>query len=220
MDESKSLDFKKPARCKPVPPHTEETYRAYLEDPYARCAWVIPVRGRLPWSECSAGFVQLEDADGTAKQATPLRFRDDVTLHLELAWTEDSVREFWTFLVGLRSAGNVGPLGLSFHAAPAASSHFTPAAADSGNRVRMLARSGSTAPTGDQPTQSVSSTVFQSVDHFKVYHDATQAGRVRNLLEAWKYRYRDQEGVLQKMRFLSSATFVLLDEASQPVMTY
>lgn len=195
--------------------------KKYLGKPYARCAWVVPVRGLLPWEGCSAGLVINSEEK-----------------ELEVTWTHDSLNAFWAFLVALKNAGTLGSIALSFHPAPtmnivqresldesvgAKGSHeFN---SDSGSNA--ISNSGSGRDAGAEICRAP----LSAVDHIKVYHDVGHAMFVRNVLDAWAFKRTGggEEGktdtvggesmsVARKVRVLKGAKLVLVDATSKGVL--
>jgi len=159
---------------------------------YSRCAWVIPVRGQLPWSESSSAVLLDSPQDPPAPPNTQMN---------EFTWTTSSVRKFWEFLIGIREARNIGSLGISFHAARSLSS--------SPERSSRATRNVTTNTT-DADLCEVS---ISSVGHFKIYHDWPRSSQLRNVLHAWSF---ESEGC--KYRLFVGAKLVLLDNKSRGVM--
>ena len=85
--------------------------REYLRTPYAQSVWIVPVRGVLPWRECSSAVVLSSSPSEGSDPLPP--FSDN---H-EIAWTHPSLLGFWSFLLAVRDANTLGPLALSFHTA-------------------------------------------------------------------------------------------------------
>lgn len=61
-------------------------------------------------------------------------------------------------------------------------------------------------------------TTLLSLDHFKVYHDATNAMQIRNVLDAWSFK-PDSDAPAAKIRVLKGAILALVDERSKGVLT-
>jgi len=155
---------------------------------YSRCAWVIPVRGQLPWSGSSSAVLLDSPQDPPAPPNTQIN---------EFTWTTSSVKKFWEFLIGIREARNIGPLGISFHAAP------------SFDRSSRATRNVTTNAT-DAGLCEIS---MSTVDHFKIYHDWPRSSQLRNVLHAWSF---ESEGY--RCRLFVGARLVLLDNKSRGVM--
>lgn len=141
----------------PVPPHTQATVDAVLEDPYARCAWIIPVRGSLPWADCTAASVLDPEH---ASDHTP-----DEGHSRQIIWTPDALRQFWEFLLQLREGGALGSVALSFHAASTVCQESAPGTAAVDVETRPLL----------------------ATDYVKVYHSVRYALRLRHVLYAWRF---------------------------------
>ncbi|KAF7792376.1 hypothetical protein EIP86_003413 [Pleurotus ostreatoroseus] len=141
----------------PIEPHTSDTALAHLQLPFARAAWLIPVRGRMPWAGGSDGVLVSEPhpavGSGTASN----------TDTKQITWTPPSVLAFWDMLLLMREEGSYGPLGISFNAA----------------RPRPKPKS-----TTVNPDPRIALT---TIDHIKIHLDAARAAEVRRVLESWEY---------------------------------
>ncbi|KAI0634112.1 hypothetical protein C8Q77DRAFT_1055171 [Trametes polyzona] len=206
-------DFR-PSTPTPIAPYTPQSANEYIEDPFARLAWVIPVRGRLPWPQATSASVAALPREHSS---TPLReplpeapqTGDDST---PIIWTRDALGDFWGFLKDLRHAGNMGPLSLSFHVAPtplepssmSQSPHYGVHPQDSTLGSRRSSTSEDSPSSGgyDAPTAAINQS-----DHIKVYHDARYTKVLRNILHVWSYK---KPGI--KVRLLKGATLALMDE--------
>ncbi|KAJ3558172.1 hypothetical protein NM688_g1078 [Phlebia brevispora] len=88
----------------PIPPHSTDSVDRFLRQPFARCAWVIPIRGTPPWAGASeAVFVSYLD------------HIDDIIG--AIVWTPDALHTFWDHIVRIRAAGTCGALGIAFELA-------------------------------------------------------------------------------------------------------
>lgn len=140
-------------------------------------------------------------------------------------WTHASLAAFWDFLLILQRAKTLGPLSISFHAAPPRSlpaSEPDPATLPLG--TNLSAYQSSTVP--------LLHTNLAEVDHIKVYHDTKYAMYLRNILDAWGYQQPaggNSSGDLpgnsavasakpKKVRMLKGAKLVLVDEVSSGVL--
>ncbi|KZT07399.1 uncharacterized protein LAESUDRAFT_758411 [Laetiporus sulphureus 93-53] len=176
----------------PIAPYTSDTMNEWLEDPAARGAWVVPIRGALPWEDCTPAAILFtksansnsSSADNEEQNQLPRRAGKSSDLApfgpAQITWTYASLVEFWAFLRTLREAGTLGPISLSFHSAP----------------VIRVTSSSSTVPQAGHATESKTSekttllaiSTLLSVDHIKIYHDVGYAMRLRNVLHAWRYK--------------------------------
>jgi hypothetical protein len=77
----------------------------FLATPYMRCAWIVPVRGVLPWEGCSPAIVLFHSEDNVA-----LATGDD----REIVWTGPCLAAFWSFLLAVRDAKTIGPIAFAF----------------------------------------------------------------------------------------------------------
>ncbi|THV05720.1 hypothetical protein K435DRAFT_76379 [Dendrothele bispora CBS 962.96] len=130
----------------PILPYTLDTLPLSNPPPFARYAWIIPVRGVLPWEFATAATV-LEPEPGSESSVLgslatqtlllppsrsptptptppqvlslplPLPVPADPTKNLPILWTHDSLQQFWSWLCSLREKLAAGPMGLSFQMA-------------------------------------------------------------------------------------------------------
>ncbi|KAJ3561684.1 hypothetical protein NP233_g10044 [Leucocoprinus birnbaumii] len=164
-------------------------------DEYDRVGWIIPVRGKLPWPEATSA-VLLDSI-----QALPSNPRKSQTKELE--WTAAAITKFWEFLLQLRNARNLGPLGISFHAVPSPSVDGS---------VRVSRTAGTDTIHTARSSQLLSFSI-SSVDHIKIYHDWSQYSQLRNILDAWAF-----EPQSHKIRLLLGAKLVLMDARSRGIL--
>ncbi|TBU39676.1 hypothetical protein BD309DRAFT_969171 [Dichomitus squalens] len=203
-----------------LPPHTLKSCEEYMEDPYARLAWIVPIRGCLQWDGATSATVLSDIPDGdTAEDFLPSPAAPRPDGILELAWTKDALRQLWDVLKGLRVAKNLGPLSLSFHVVPLGNAtHSMEQYSYAGSHKQTTpSRPGSSPVSPPAAPESSAScpppSPLREVDHFKVYHDAPYTKAVRNALHGWSYHKGDQ-----KIRLLKGARLVLVDELSQGLL--
>ncbi|PFH51175.1 hypothetical protein AMATHDRAFT_3306 [Amanita thiersii Skay4041] len=186
----------KKTRPIPIPPYSEQfmpLLRPFSE--YSRTAWLIPVRGTLPWSLCTPAFI-LDDSEGDLRKEEGW-----------IQWTKAALAEFWTFLLGVRSAGRVGQLGLSFHIARTGQQEGGTAATLSTDELP-----GSSSI--QHGTVEVWSLPLCFADYVKIYHEANNAMSLRSVLDAWAYVTPGG----QKIRVLKGTRLVLVDERSKGIL--
>jgi hypothetical protein len=87
----------------PISPHDASTVEVYLKTPYARGAWIVPVRGILPWEGCSSAVVLSGE----------LNLSERADEKGEITWTHESLVAFWTFLRAIRDGQALGPISFS-----------------------------------------------------------------------------------------------------------
>ncbi len=208
-----------PAAPIPIPPHTHATVEEQVADEFSRLAWVIPVRGYLPWEGATPASVLADPPDDVAldpqvlKPEAPYQNPDSPSI----VWTRDALRAFWQFLQKLRDADNLGPLGLAFYHLPAShtGSSMDPASWHHGSH-KQDSTSWPVSPLQDngcsEALEAPRSTLCQ-MDYIKVYHDARYTKFLRKVLNAWAYR---RPGV--KVRMLKGATLALLDECEKGLL--
>ncbi len=144
-----------------ISPHTSSSALAHLQRPYARGAWIIPVRGALPWAGASSA-VLVPHLPHINNEETP------TTPATTITWTLASVRALWETLLSLRDNGTCGPLGLYFHAA---------------RRPKSPASNGSRPVTSNPDPR----TALAKLDHIKIHVDTTHAAELRRALGEWAY---------------------------------
>ncbi|KAF8639191.1 hypothetical protein AX17_001677 [Amanita inopinata Kibby_2008] len=180
----------------PIPPYTD-AISPFLRPHFgcARTAWIIPVRGILPWSTCTPAVILEDNEDSLEKESSWIE------------WTKAALAEFWQFLLGVREAGRVGRLGFSFHTRRERGS----TASSSAEVVNE--QYGHSCAHGVREMQ-VWSLPLSSADYVKVYHEASNAMSIRSVLDAWAYI--TPEG--PKVRVLKGSRLVLVDERSRGVL--
>lgn len=202
----------------PIPPHT----LPFSASQFARTAWLIPIRGTFPW-DASTSAVILDASFSMPISPNP-------NTGDPIMWTRESIASFWSYLLHLRDSHSVGTIGLSFHASNS-SSPMSNSQSMSRNYTSLMSRLGNqvtlepniTSDQGSTITSPLAShAVLSNVDHIKVYHEATNAMHVRSALFAWLYpplspEKKDVNRSL-RVRVLSGARLVLIDERSQGVL--
>ena len=181
----------------PVNPHTSATVREYLRTPYVQSIWIVPVRGVMPWRECSSAVVLSLPPSGDPDPLLPFYDNHEIT------WTHPSLLGFWSFLLAIRDAHTLGPMALSFHTA------------SSPDPDRVVVANGS------------SHSSLLEVDHVRIYHDAACAMLIRNVLDAWAYstghpneKGSEVEPKPRKIRVLKGTKLVLLDDCSKAIVIF
>lgn len=206
-----------------------------------RRAWVIPVRGTLPWPNTTGaaildwrgGFEDDADSyhsdvheavepdvDDTRDAVKPI---PPTPRSLEpVFWTREALQAFWEYLKLLRVDGKLGSLGLTFHAAPKYRDGSIPSTCGQGNFFHFRGASNPDSfPAQPQETTSERDTGsdLSTVDYIKVYHDAVKSMLLRTAIDIWSYEVRDDKGrTLERIRVLKGAKLVLLDHLSCGMM--
>ncbi|KAI0059987.1 hypothetical protein BV25DRAFT_1828407 [Artomyces pyxidatus] len=196
----------------PVFPHTLTSIATVLSAPYARVAWVIPIRGSPPWHGATTSSITFE-SDVPPRPVDPDDPSDDIL------WTHASLKAFWAFLQNTATKHwlTLGSLSFSFHAARS----FTPVPTDATPSVtpnRYLPPTpslGSSLPV-DQSLRSR----LCDIDHIKVYCDANRAMLVRNVFDVWPFEGWQPEGTTDKIkvRVLRLARLALVDGRATGVL--
>ncbi|OSX63848.1 hypothetical protein POSPLADRAFT_1045025 [Postia placenta MAD-698-R-SB12] len=199
-----SAGLNAPRKTRPISPHSAGSLKDYLEDPYARAAWIVPVRGFLPWDCSSACMLSTKVAQGEPEQHKDQQLLlpcplgggcDDMNVEgrSDITWTADALAAFWNFLLSLRSACTLGPLSLSFHAASASHTGRSASSFPSAGHAQDTHSSGAHSRNTGTATDARPHNLL-SVDHIKVYHDAPYSTQIRNVLAAWRYTYSCSRG--------------------------
>ncbi|KAI0781331.1 hypothetical protein BD413DRAFT_608492 [Trametes elegans] len=212
-----------------IPPYTEATAQRHLDDPYGRLAWLIPVRGQLPW-EGTTPAVLVADSPETVN-VPPQPPNHDLPCPPTIVWTRAALRNLWSFLQALRDAGNLGPLSLAFSAPPPHTtgdwrgSTATDEVRRPGGRQEPADGLPSLAPRPrSRPPSSRASARSESdarrhrlrrCAYLEVHHDARYTRGLRGLLHSWHHR---QDGA--KVFPLRGATLVLLDERDRGLVLW
>ncbi|CAA7268787.1 unnamed protein product [Cyclocybe aegerita] len=166
-------------------------YTAFSQPDDARVAWLIPVNGTLPWEKASSGsFLD-------SSEETPIS--SDLGTIL---WSEESLLNFWQFLLDLRRVGALGSLGISCHFARQQKQPSLPQ-----NQANI-----------ETPPSAVPVPGFSTTDHIKLYHDASKAFYIRNALDLWSFQIGIDQELPRKVRVLKGAHLVLMDNSSRPIL--
>ncbi|KAF9467702.1 hypothetical protein BDZ94DRAFT_1305320 [Collybia nuda] len=197
----------------PIPPHT---LPLPSPSPYARSAWVVPIRGSLPWEGCTSAVI----LDSSGILPYPSQQSEE-----PIVWTHSSLVSFWAFLLNLRTACNVGPIGLSFHTSrplfPQGGSSYNLVPPISGSENQMVYELHTTANTRSTASPTPSRPPLSNVDYIKIYHEAPLAMYVRNALHVWAYQSdtsTDTKITHEKIRILKGARLVLVDERAKGIL--
>ncbi|KAG5219644.1 hypothetical protein IMY05_C4815000200 [Salix suchowensis] len=99
------------SKAKPIilPPHT---FTDFVPLPQTRTAWIVPVRGTLPWEGSSSAVAHTSSDPSDLK---PFDGTVSGIICRQIMWNKVSLVEFWTFLLTLRDKGTLGSIGISFH---------------------------------------------------------------------------------------------------------
>ncbi|KAI0753314.1 hypothetical protein C8Q80DRAFT_1095787 [Daedaleopsis nitida] len=211
--------FSPKMRIVPIHPHTLQSAQSYIADPFARLAWIVPVRGRLQWDGAtSAGILAdiSESGSSPVDQQLPIApLVSGESSILEVTWTRVALMAFWNVLKGLREAGHLGPLSPSWYAvpAPAAPSMQPYSYVGSHKQATMSTSAALSSIVPAEISAEVPGSPLRMVDHIKLYHDARYTQGVRNILDAWSYKKDDK-----KIRLLKGARLVLVDERSRGIL--
>ncbi|KAG1872893.1 hypothetical protein DFJ58DRAFT_741609 [Suillus subalutaceus] len=201
-----------------------------------RAAWLIPVRGVLPWDDATCATIleppQVPQGDDTPPLPSgPAPLRDGIS---RITWTHHSIVHFWQFLISIQQAENLGSISIGFHSAPSDAAFTLDSAlgltAGSGNRPVQPAQAGRSADLSDGLSDQVRHAQLEATDFIKVYHDTKYSFHLRNILDAYMYipgeaalerrHPSDCEiaGLMTKIRLLKLARLVIFDDRSRAVL--
>ena len=170
--------------------------------------------------------VILEETQATSRSPSP-------SLHVPSAqppaimWTPDSLQHLWAFLGSIQQAKHLGPLSLSFHAAPAeafSTGDSIPEPVWESNHPYYHQHSSKhTAGSSDAFATDVCRAHLEGIDYIRIFHDVPYSLSLRNILDA--YRYEPANGEVlgrsgandRKIRILKGAHLVFMDERSKAV---
>jgi len=170
----------------PIPTYDLSKIQAYLNEPYSRSAWIIPIRGILPWRGSTSAMI-LKDSE-TIPPNGPSPISSVTVQESCITWTHSAIASFWDFLLAVQKAKTLGPISVSFHAAPTYASPILSMSTSTepdinhvlwGENVTSKSSDGDAVPTS-----------LMTVDHVKIYHEVTYAMYLRNVLDAWGYHYQ------------------------------
>ncbi|KAF8128583.1 hypothetical protein EV363DRAFT_1170162 [Boletus edulis] len=224
IDPSKIPPYQKTSPS-PITPYDAAAVDQLLNGRYRRAAWLIPVRGSLPWDGASTAVI-LEGTQVASRSPSP-----SPCLHAPAAqpraitWTPDSLQHLWSFLGSIQQAKHLGPLSLSFHVAPvdafSTRDSISEPVWESNHPYYHHLSSRHTAGSPDDFATDICRAHLEGVDYIKVFHDIPCSLSLRNILDA--YRYEPVNGEVpgrsgandNKIRILKGAHLVLMDECSK-----
>ncbi|KAG1778730.1 hypothetical protein EV702DRAFT_134889 [Suillus placidus] len=203
----------------------------FLNTFYNRAAWLIPVRGSLPWDDATCATIlappQIPQRDDTPLPSGPAPLRDGIS---RITWTHHSIVHFWEFLISIQQAKNLGLISIGFHSAPSDTAFTLDPTAESGNRPLQPAHVEGSADLSDGFSDQVRHAQLEATDFIKVYHDTKYSFYLRNILDAYQYvpeattsekrHTADCEiaGLITKIRLLRLARLVIVDDRSRAVL--
>ncbi|KAF5365239.1 hypothetical protein D9758_005407 [Tetrapyrgos nigripes] len=168
---------------------------------FSRWSWVIPVRGAPPWKQATPGAVlkppYISDGLPSSSPETPLTPLPVLPIpaselkNQPLLWTHESLQALWSFLCSLREKVSIGPLGLSFSMAK--SSHGRPFLNVECIELHSDGHYASSVYTEDESRPAS----LEAIDYIKVYHNASAAMLLRNVLDSWSYEPKPAESAVE-----------------------
>lgn len=222
MDTSKIPPYHK-ALPWPLAPYDAAAVNELLSSRFARGAWLIPVRGSLPWDGASTAVI-LEGTQLASRASSPC-LPVPAAQPREIVWTPDALQHLWTFLGSIQRARHLGPLSLSFEIAPAHafSTAMSEPVWESNHPYYHQHSSKHTLGFSDEFAADICKAQLEGVDHIKVYHDVPYSLSLRNVLDAYRYEQVDgrapgRSGANdRKIRILKGARLVFMDQRSKAV---
>jgi hypothetical protein len=188
-----------------------------LNDRFRRVAWLIPVRGSLPWDGASTAVI-LEGTQAASRSPSPC-LQVPAAQPRAITWTPDSLQHLWSFLGSIQQAKHLGPLSLSFHAPSVdARDSISEPVCESNHPYYHQLPSKHTAGSPDDFATDICRALLDSIDHIKVFHEIPYSLSLRNILDAYQYELVSGEvpgrsgANDRKIRILKGARLVLVDE--------
>ncbi|KAG1859195.1 hypothetical protein F4604DRAFT_1930728 [Suillus subluteus] len=219
-----------------IAPFDIASAKLFLNTSYNRAAWLIPVRGVLPWDDATCATIleppQVPQGDDTPPLPSgPAPLRDGIS---RITWTHHSIVHFWQFLISIQQAENFRSISIGFHSAPSDAAFTLDSAlgltSGSGNRPVQPAQAGRSGDLSDGLSDQVRHAQLEATDFIKVYHDTKYSFHLRNILDAYMYipgetalerrHLADCEiaGSITKIRLLKLARLVIFDDRSRAVL--
>lgn len=192
----------------PIAPFDLASANLFFNTLYNRAAWLIPVRGSLPWDDATCATILAPPQDDTPLPSGPAPLRDGIS---RITWTHHSIVHFWEFLIAIQQAKNLGPISISFHSASSNNAFTFGPTAESGNRPVQPAQAEGSANLSDGFS-----------DQYSFY--------LRNILDAYSYipeattpERRHPAGCeiaesMTKIRLLRLARLVIFDDQYRAVL--
>ena len=204
----------------PIAPYDAATVDLLLNARFRRVAWLIPVRGSLPWDGASAAVI-LEETQVASRSPSPCLHVPAVQ-PCTITWAPDSLQHLWTFLGSVQQAKRLGPLSLSIHAASAETFSTKDSISEplwESNRPYYHHHSSKhSAGSSDEFTADICSVQLERIDYIKVFHDVAYSFSLRNILDAYRYEPANAEvpgrsgANDRKIRILKGAHLVFMDD--------
>ncbi|EPQ51782.1 hypothetical protein GLOTRDRAFT_96049 [Gloeophyllum trabeum ATCC 11539] len=109
------LPLKPYSRQPPIPLASDVDLSEFFHESniYARCAWIIPVRGHPPWEGSTPARI-VDSDDPRQLGVRSVETTDSETKEPYICWNPDAVRAVWDFLLTFHQNGRFGPIGLAF----------------------------------------------------------------------------------------------------------
>ena len=190
----------------PIPPYTVDTMSP---PPNRRRAWLVPVRGTLPWDHATQAVVLNSGLSQQVPRPSALGSS------LPIVWTHSSLLEFWNLLLSLKRKKTLGPIGVSFTGAGSGSIRSLNRFIDRSDLEDDEGDASSTARATHKSNPLPKQNPLDSVDYIKIYHNSQLSFYLRNVLDLFASGGGD--GTL-KVRVLKGARLVLVDELARGVL--
>ncbi|KAG1900196.1 uncharacterized protein F5891DRAFT_952454 [Suillus fuscotomentosus] len=215
-----------------IAPFDLASAKLFLNSIYKRAAWLIPLRGILPWDGATCATIlepprvpQGDDISPLPSGPAPLC--DGIS---GITWTHSSIVHFWHFLISIQQAENLGSISIVFHSA------LSDTASTLDSALSLTSGSGSwlVQPAQSRRSADLSGSFsdedrqLEATDFIKVYHDTKYSFYLRNILDAYRYipeetvsdseRRNQVTGLMTKVRVLRLARLVIVDDRSRAVL--
>ncbi|KAG1803927.1 uncharacterized protein HD556DRAFT_617364 [Suillus plorans] len=212
-----------------IAPFDLASAKLFLNSIYKRAAWLIPLRGILPWdgATCATILEPPQGDDTSSLPSGPAPLCDGIS---GITWTHHSIVHFWHFLISIQQAENLGSISIVFHSALSDTASTLDSAlgltSGNGNRPVQPAQARRSADLSGSFSDKVRQ--LEAMDFIKVYHDTKYSFYLRNILDAYRYipeetvsdseRRNQVAGLMTKIRVLKLARLVIVDDQSRAVL--
>lgn len=231
--------YESPDPARPPPPGIEEipAFRVArslspsstsLTEPFARTAWLVPLRGVPPIEGASAAHLHNVF---TYEQESP-----DEPAPRTIHWTSVAVTQFWNFLLRQRNTNNFGPIALAYLFSPPSIQRVHREKrvrwrdkSGEGDSIRTMLERRRLKKNNKQNAEvenCVEIVTGKVWEYIKIYHDSQYAMKLRSLLDS--FRWEDDTDEIRwttagdalplQRRILKAIQLVLVDETGDAIL--
>uniref|UniRef100_A0A0W0F1U3 Uncharacterized protein n=2 Tax=Moniliophthora roreri TaxID=221103 RepID=A0A0W0F1U3_MONRR len=205
--DNKAPDLKKLlsyAKSQPIPIHPH-TLPISVSHVHSRRAWLIPVRGTLPWDRATSAVVL--DPEFSPQTPQP----GGTTSSEPIVWTHAALLAFWQYVLSFRQKTKLGSLSLSFTTPETRHSNLNAhldLSNDDDEEVSLLKKR-------NQDFHKRIAHPLASVVYIKIYHYAEVSMHVRHGIDLFRFKTESPE---RRIKVMEGARLVLVDELSNGVL--